>query len=389
MTAGRSYLSIGDVLTLLRQEFPDVTISKIRFLESQGLVNPERTPSGYRKFYDHDVERLKWVLRQQREHFLPLKVIKGRLEGAEEGADGDEDESSELAENGTHLVEATKIAGAQARPGGSASVAGARNGGAGRPGSGGSEQAPFGRDLPSQLAGFDPSSHLRAGVRKPAPPASAGRAEAAEPGGTAAVVIDETVVSRRTADLSGVLPLDEPEVVESGRTDGRTTESRPTGSRPTGLSDENEAQGQPATSKVGSKTVGTVVPAGPGSRRFTAGELAAASGLSEAEVADLVSFGILGGRTVGGIVHYDESELAVAEIAAAFGKFGIEPRHLRLYKHSSEREAGFVEQLVLPLLKQRNPDARKRAAEMAAELTRLGQGLRAALVQRSLQDLLG
>ena len=78
--SGRTYLSIGDVLTLLRQEFPDVTISKIRFLESQGLVNPERTPSGYRKFYEQDVERLRWVLRQQREHFLPLKVIKGRLE---------------------------------------------------------------------------------------------------------------------------------------------------------------------------------------------------------------------------------------------------------------------------------------------------------------------
>jgi len=79
----RSYLSIGDVLTLLREEFPDVTISKIRFLESQGLVNPERSPSGYRKFFETDVERLRWVLRQQREHFLPLKVIRDRL------ADGD------------------------------------------------------------------------------------------------------------------------------------------------------------------------------------------------------------------------------------------------------------------------------------------------------------
>ncbi len=78
--SARSYLSIGDVLTLLRQEFPDITISKIRFLESQGLVNPERTPSGYRKFYEHDVERLRWVLRQQRENFLPLKVIKDRLD---------------------------------------------------------------------------------------------------------------------------------------------------------------------------------------------------------------------------------------------------------------------------------------------------------------------
>ena len=87
--SSRTYLSIGDVLALLRQEFPDVTISKIRFLESQGLVNPERTPSGYRKFYEHDVERLRWVLRQQREHFLPLKVIKGRLE-QEVADDGDD-----------------------------------------------------------------------------------------------------------------------------------------------------------------------------------------------------------------------------------------------------------------------------------------------------------
>ena len=61
---------------------PDVTISKIRFLESQGLLDPERTPSGYRKFYDADIERLRWILRQQRENFLPLKVIKDRLEEA-------------------------------------------------------------------------------------------------------------------------------------------------------------------------------------------------------------------------------------------------------------------------------------------------------------------
>lgn len=74
-----SHLSIGEVLSLLQDEFPDVTISKIRFLESQGLLDPERTPSGYRKFYEPDIERLRWILREQREHFLPLKVIKDRL----------------------------------------------------------------------------------------------------------------------------------------------------------------------------------------------------------------------------------------------------------------------------------------------------------------------
>jgi DNA-binding transcriptional MerR regulator len=75
----RSHLSIGEVLSLLQEDFPDVSISKIRFLESQGLLDPERTPSGYRKFYDADILRLRWILRQQRENFLPLKVIKDRL----------------------------------------------------------------------------------------------------------------------------------------------------------------------------------------------------------------------------------------------------------------------------------------------------------------------
>jgi DNA-binding transcriptional MerR regulator len=79
----RSHLSIGEVLSLLQDDFPDVTISKIRFLESQGLLDPERTPSGYRKFYDGDIERLRWILRQQRENFLPLKVIKDRLSSGE------------------------------------------------------------------------------------------------------------------------------------------------------------------------------------------------------------------------------------------------------------------------------------------------------------------
>jgi DNA-binding transcriptional MerR regulator len=71
--------SIGEVLATLKQEFPDVTISKIRFLESQGLIEPKRTASGYRQFTEDDVARLRYILRQQKENFLPLKVIKGRL----------------------------------------------------------------------------------------------------------------------------------------------------------------------------------------------------------------------------------------------------------------------------------------------------------------------
>jgi DNA-binding transcriptional MerR regulator len=76
---GRAYLSIGEVLAALKPEFQDVTVSKIRFLESEGLITPTRTASGYRTFYPKDLERLRTILKMQRESFLPLKVIRERL----------------------------------------------------------------------------------------------------------------------------------------------------------------------------------------------------------------------------------------------------------------------------------------------------------------------
>ena len=81
----RAYLSIGEVLSKLRSEFPDVTISKIRFLEAEGLIDPQRTPSGYRKFTSVDLERLRYVLLAQRDAYLPLKVIKENLDALDRG----------------------------------------------------------------------------------------------------------------------------------------------------------------------------------------------------------------------------------------------------------------------------------------------------------------
>ncbi|NED12138.1 MerR family transcriptional regulator [Streptomyces sp. SID9124] len=78
-------MSIGTVLLRLQEEFPEVTISKIRFLEAEGLVEPQRTPSGYRKFVAADVERLAQVLRMQRDHYLPLKVIREHLDALARG----------------------------------------------------------------------------------------------------------------------------------------------------------------------------------------------------------------------------------------------------------------------------------------------------------------
>ncbi|MCW2646101.1 MAG: hypothetical protein QOF87_3580 [Pseudonocardiales bacterium] len=82
---GSATLTIGDVLAHLKVDFPDLTISKIRFLEQEGLVAPERTPSGYRKFSAGDVSRLKYVLAQQRDHYLPLRVIKDQLDAIDRG----------------------------------------------------------------------------------------------------------------------------------------------------------------------------------------------------------------------------------------------------------------------------------------------------------------
>tara|TARA_B100000579_G_scaffold329496_1_gene279559 strand:- start:200 stop:874 length:675 start_codon:yes stop_codon:yes gene_type:complete len=85
-----SYFSIGKLVKLLETDFPDISVSKVRFLESKGLVNPERSTSGYRRYSDKDVNQLRWVLSLQRDHFLPLKVIKERLVG---------DGNSERSEN--------------------------------------------------------------------------------------------------------------------------------------------------------------------------------------------------------------------------------------------------------------------------------------------------
>ncbi len=76
-------MSIGEVLAHLRTEFPDTTISKLRFLEAEGLVDPERTASGYRKYSWHDIARLRFVLTAQRDQYLPLRVIREQLEQME------------------------------------------------------------------------------------------------------------------------------------------------------------------------------------------------------------------------------------------------------------------------------------------------------------------
>ena len=279
----RAFLSIGEVLDLLKSEFPDVTISKIRFLESQGLIDPERTPSGYRKFYEADVERLRWILRQQRENFLPLKVIKDRL-----------------VNEGDLVIEA------------------------------------------------DPDP----------------------------VVIDDTPAPARSEAASSGPGGEDGPVAEDEGADGRDAQERRTRRRGAG---RDATAGSSRQSLASSMTTTS----------FTADELGRASGLNPAELADLERFGLLRARRVGGQVYFDEDDLAVARLAAGFSKHGVEARHLRMYATAAAREAGFFEQVVVPLLKQRNPAARRQAVDTLADMVKLGDGLRSALLRSALRGHMG
>ena len=106
-------------------------------------------------------------------------------------------------------------------------------------------------------------------------------------------------------------------------------------------------------------------------------------------MAALEGFGLVAPMTVAGVVYYDEEALTVAHLVAEFARYGIEPRHLRLYRNAVDREMGLVEQIITPLLRQRNPEARQRAVDAAADLGRLGQGLRAALLRTEIRRQLG
>jgi DNA-binding transcriptional MerR regulator len=412
-------MSIGDVLTLLRQEFPDVTISKIRFLESQGLVNPERTPSGYRKFYEHDVERLRWVLRQQREHFLPLKVIKDRLD----------DDSTAAAPEGSSNRTATPVVAAPPSP---APASG--------PGTDDVRHAP----KPVLVGRHGTADAVTAGEAGPPDepaPAVAGdgptlpgiESVTSRPRSTGAARMSATTASGNsprswnppagssassapTARRAGATPPDPISpvgVADSGsprRPSPAATGAEPAPVAGTARPPAAEGGAPASTGALGPADAngagdgahdapGAASPGGAGAAAaatstalsgvsLSAEELSSACGLDVAVIRELVEYGLLCPSIVGGAEYFDEESLAVGSVAAGFARFGIEPRHLRLYKNAADRESGFVEQIVLPLVRQRNPEARARAHETADELTALGQQLRGSLLRTSLKGLL-
>jgi DNA-binding transcriptional MerR regulator len=128
---------------------------------------------------------------------------------------------------------------------------------------------------------------------------------------------------------------------------------------------------------------------GPDAVSLTADELAEASGLSLRDIRDLERFGLIEPRQGADGGTYDGDALIVARTAAGFLQHGIEARHMRTYKVAVDREAGLFQQIVSPVLKQRNPEARSRAARTVTELIRLGEVMRGVLLRRELRDHLG
>jgi DNA-binding transcriptional MerR regulator len=272
----RPYLSIGEVLGLLLEEFPDVTISKIRFLESQGLIDPERTASGYRKFYDNDVDLLRVILREQRENFLPLRVIRDRLES-------------------------------------------------------GAIEDPTGPTTPPR------------GIR-----------------------------NMPTGDDSAI---DDDQEIEFAATDSTVeTQHHPAGQhRSNGIaSDTDSPVVQPPT--IADHRNDT----------YASGELCHLAGLTAAQLAELESYGLLTGKGSGAATTYTAGDLAIAQAAAGFMQHGVEGRHLKAWRQAAEREASLFEQMILPLLRQRNPQARQQAVATLTSLAALGGELRSAIVRSAL-----
>jgi DNA-binding transcriptional MerR regulator len=351
-----THRSIGEVLSLLQEEFPDVTISKIRFLESQGLIQPERTAAGYRKFYDADVERLRWILVQQRDHFLPLKVIRRMLaDGVDRYSPSHEEqptlwtpapgEDAEPSGDGSADDEdaSTPVGRGTAAPDAERSGASARNG-SGRPGGG----------------GRPPQSPAHPAV------ASAPRSRLETP-----------------ADIVAALQED-PRPTRRGR--GTAAGAAPGAGAPPDVE-------TPTTGSAGDAEEEPVVPLGEESvhlpEELTSDAVCARFDVDGAFLADLERFGLVHAVDRGGDHLYDRDAIRVVELAAGAARLGAEPRHLRMYLVAAEREAGFVEQVVMPLLKQRNPAARARAAEVADELAGLGASLHRALLHRALRGDLG
>jgi DNA-binding transcriptional MerR regulator len=333
--ADGSHLSIGEVLALLLEEFPDVTISKIRFLESQGLIDPERTPSGYRKFFDADVELLRVILREQRENYLPLRVIKDRIDSGELDASGE-----------------------QPAPQGIRDVDGAA----------GDDESDGNHDVasPVELPIDDGDS-----IAESAAAVEATDDGHPEPENDVEVEDGAHETESDTVDELATPPTDDADAVAAAvRAAGERSPQSPTPPPPA-----------PTPTAASAQLLSGV--------NLTAEELAGMVGATREEVAQLEEYGIISARSSLGERIFDEDAVEITSVAVEFLRAGVDARHLRGWKTSADRETSVYEQLVMPLLRHRNPEGRQAAREQLLRMSELGGKLREALMRATLRSHLG
>jgi len=232
MERNKEKMSIGDLLKSLKSEFPDLTISKIRFLESEGLINPERTASGYRKFSDADAQRLRFILRLQRDKYLPLKVIREKIRELESG----------------------KARAGDLAPGISGTL-----------------------EVGEELAAYDDSTLLKA---------------------------------------------DAPQALD----------------------------------------------------------------VSPTFVETLEDYGIICAHEGEDGYFFDKDDIKILRIAKEFSRYGLEPRHMRMYENLTDREAMAFEQIIMPALKSKDPEAKRKALDNLLQLVNLSRELKDLLLKNRLKE---
>ncbi len=402
MSRVRDHWSIGEVLALLQDEFPEVTISKIRFLESQGLIDPERTPSGYRKFSDTDYDRLYWILEQQRDNYLPLRVIRDRLdEGQEIGSaprrsdlrmgdqiDDDDEDSTETDPDEAELdgsfsdaladltgpVVSTDAGPHHVRDESSNALADVM-------GVGEESDAPIEGQTEAEIEGESPSETDQIPDGEEATlvvdTSSPDQPEAAD---THAVAEDDTAeVAATTVDSP---PSEEPSDDQENGADDVTKKPAPRL-----LGTRSEAP-RPVTKTTAEALAPPPRPSLPGSSvALTGAELAEQSGTTPGMIAELERFGMINPRLVGGTVLFDSTALTVARLAVQFGRYGLEPRHLKTFRLGAEREVALLTQSIGPTLKANNPETRRRSFDTLQDLVELSASLRSIIARDLVADL--
>ncbi len=319
MADDRPYLSVGEVLELLRAEFPDLSIARVREFESEGQLRPERTASGYRKFYDDDIAVLRTLLRMpQSDATEEVETIP--VDDAAVAESERRHPASYRTIRRRPRPEDLHVGANAVRHGGSAPTAE--------------------HDLIPNASADQRGGDQRGGDQR-----------GKESRAARLAVVREPVVAQAPAAALPPSPV------------AVSSEAAPAAGEALLRGSQNPLL-----------AAGTAV-------SLSLAELATAAGAEPALIRELEQYGLVCGRAVFGSTTYDEDALLVTRAAAAFARHGVEPRHLRLYRSLAERELAFFEQVLSPQIHHRSGDSRQKAGELLGDLVRLGEQLRTATVR--------